>query len=128
MRRIALVAAACIFAAPGASPAGAAQSATGAVVIRLPSGMRVAASAAIVQVTSTRTVDDRTELRGVSALSGLVRARRIVVPTRGFAGATVEGLVVGGRAIQVHPNTLVSLGSLDTSWLSRKLSLRAPAA
>jgi cell wall-associated NlpC family hydrolase len=73
---------------------------------------RVAAGAAIVQVASTRTAGGRTELHGISALDGLVRARRIVVPTRGFAGATVEGLVVAGRAIQVHPNTLVSLGSL----------------
>jgi hypothetical protein len=58
--RILLVAAACIFMAPGASLAATAQSATRAVAVRLPSGTRVAAGAAIVQVASTRTAGGRT--------------------------------------------------------------------
>ncbi|MDP9256544.1 MAG: hypothetical protein M3Q31_08325 [Actinomycetota bacterium] len=51
---------------------------------------------------------------------------RFLVPTRGFAGATVEGLVVAGRAIQVHPNTLDSLGPLGYLVALHGLFIDAP--
>ena len=112
MLRLALVVAASILVTTGVSTAEAAELPAGAAVIHAPDGAKRDASAALVQVADSTTSSTRTELRGVSALNGLVRARRIVIPARGFAGASVDGLMVAGKAIRVHPNTLVSLGSL----------------
>ena len=49
-------------------------------------------------------------LSRVSLLGGRVRAARIVVPARGLAGASVQGLTVDGTPFPVRPNTLVPLG------------------
>lgn len=112
MIRLALLAAVCALAPNASAVAAVHASTTGAVAVRLPGGARIPADAAIVQVASTHAANGLTELRGIDALNGLVRARRIVVPARGFAGAAVDGLIVSGKSIQVHPNTLVSLGPL----------------
>jgi Transglycosylase SLT domain len=49
-------------------------------------------------------------LTRVSLLGGRIRASRIVVPARGLAGASVEGLIVDGVPFPVRANTLVPLG------------------
>jgi hypothetical protein len=49
-------------------------------------------------------------LTRVSLLGGRIRASRIVVPARGLAGASVQGLTVDGVPFPVRANTLVPLG------------------
>jgi hypothetical protein len=94
-----------------AAPASARTAPPGSVELLAPDGTRTPAGPQVVRVTSTRISARSTRLEGVRALGGRVRARAVVVPVRGFARAAVQGLVVDGRRVEVHPNTLVSLGS-----------------
>jgi cell wall-associated NlpC family hydrolase len=111
MRRIALLGLGVALALACAPvTAASARSAGRTVEVRSPAGGLLPAGAAV-HVAATSTAGDRTDLRGVDALGGLVRAQQVIVPQHGFAGARIDGLVVAGRAIAVHPNTLVSLGS-----------------
>jgi hypothetical protein len=68
------------------------------------------ASGAVVSVGRISLTPSTTVLRGVRLLDGEIVARRIALPTRGFAGARVDGLRVGGSPVSARPNTLASLG------------------
>jgi hypothetical protein len=58
----------------------------------------------IVSFTGISRDADGVVLSGVRALGGEVTARRVVVPTRGFAGASVSGLTVDGVPQPALPN------------------------
>ena len=90
------------------------------VEVRLPGGqLRAAggvapfaypADGSLVRVRMASIVNGNLVLRGVSLLDGAVAARELVIPARGFNGASVDGLSVAGRARGSRPNTLVALG------------------
>jgi NlpC/P60 family len=111
MRLLAAIAVACLLPCALLAPAASAH-ASGAVELRAPGGKLTHMGSRVVHVAGTRVAGGKTELWGVVALGGLVRAQRVIVPSRGFAGAEVEGLVVEGRNVDARPNTLVSLGPI----------------
>jgi hypothetical protein len=51
----------------------------------------------------------RVELRDVTMFNGRVTIERVVVPSRGLAGAHIDGLVVDGTGYVVGPNALIPL-------------------
>jgi len=91
-----------------------------AAEIRGPDGSLIAAASrspfayprdgSVLRVGSMAATAGGLELRDVSVLGGTVQAARLLVPSRGLAGASVEGLSVGGRAEPGQANTLLSLG------------------
>ena len=91
-----------------------------AAEIRGPDGSLIAAASrspfayprdgSVLRVGSMASTAGGLELRDVSVLGGAVQAARLLVPSRGLAGASVEGLSVGGRAEPGQANTLLSLG------------------
>ena len=90
---------------------------TPAAEIRAPDGTLIAAASrapytygSALRIGAMASTARGLELRGISMLGGAVLASRLVVPARGRGGATVSGLVVGGRAEPGNTNTLLSLG------------------
>jgi NlpC/P60 family protein len=67
------------------------------------------ADGSVLRIGSTRVNAARVELREVTMFNGRVTIRRLVVPSRGLAGARVEGLVVDGTGYAVGPNALIPL-------------------
>jgi cell wall-associated NlpC family hydrolase len=93
-----------------AGPLGELHSSTGKVVGQLPARSGASLGRNAVQVGSTRITSSAVELRRVRLLGGQIRVARLVVPRGGVAGAVIEGLRVGGRAVSAAPNTVVPLG------------------
>jgi len=73
-------------------------------------GYAYPADGSVLRIGSSRATAARVELRDVTMFNGRVSVRRLVVPSRGLAGARVEGLVVDGTRYLVGPNALISLG------------------
>ncbi|HXY86078.1 MAG TPA: C40 family peptidase [Gaiellaceae bacterium] len=67
------------------------------------------ADGSVLRIGSARASAGRVVLNDVSMFSGRVHVSRIVVPSHGLAGASVDGLVVDGRAYVVGPNALIRL-------------------
>jgi cell wall-associated NlpC family hydrolase len=67
------------------------------------------ADGSVLRIGSSRANAARVELRDISMFNGRVTVRRLVVPARGLAGASVQGLVVDGTSYVVGPNALIPL-------------------
>src|SRR5207245_7524609 len=67
------------------------------------------ADGSILRIGCSRATAARVELRDVSMFDGRVTVRRLVVPSRGLAGARIEGLVVDGKSYVVGPNAIIPL-------------------
>src|SRR3954447_12644069 len=93
-----------------AGPVGELRSAAGKVVGTVPTRSGVTLGTNGVRVASTRVTRSAVELRGIRLLGGQIRVARLVVPRSGAAGASLQGLRVGGHAVSVAPNTVVPLG------------------
>src|SRR5205809_838890 len=63
----------------------------------------------ILRIGSSRVTATRVELRNVSMFNGRITVRRIIVPSRGLAGARIDGLVVDGTGFVVGPNAIIPL-------------------
>jgi hypothetical protein len=99
----------------------AAGSSLGLVEIRGPNGALIAAgtggpfsypaNGSLVKVGQATVSKGAVVLSDVSLFGGDVHARRIVVPARGHAGATVAGLEIAGSRYRSTANTAISLGA-----------------
>jgi hypothetical protein len=99
----------------------AAASSLGLVEIRGPNGALIAADrggpfsypagGSLVKVGQATVRQGAVVLTDVSLFGGEVHARRIVVPARGHAGATVAGLDIAGTRYRSSANTAISLGA-----------------
>ena len=103
-----------VFAAPaqGAGTLGLAEvrSADGTLIGKAGAGAYAyPADGSVLRVGSSRAKAARVELRNISMFNGRVTVRRLVVPARGLAGASVQGLVVDGTSYVVGPNALIPL-------------------
>lgn len=103
-----------VFAAPahGAGTLGLAEvrSADGTLIGKANSGAYAyPADGSVLRIGSSRANAARVELRDISMFNGRVTVRRLVVPARGLAGASVQGLVVDGTSYVVGPNALIPL-------------------
>jgi cell wall-associated NlpC family hydrolase len=103
-----------VFAAPahGAGTLGLAEvrSADGTLIGKAGTGAYAyPADGSVLRIGSSRANAARVELRDVSMFNGRVTVRRLVVPARGLAGASVQGLVVDGTSYVVGPNALIPL-------------------
>ncbi len=103
-----------VFAAPahGAGTLGLAEvrSSDGTLIGKAGSGAYAyPADGSVIRIGSSRANAARVELRDISMFNGRVTVRRLVVPARGLAGATVEGLVVDGTSYVVGPNAIIPL-------------------
>src|SRR5438105_4981207 len=67
------------------------------------------ADGSVLQIGSAHADAAKVVLRDVSMFNGRVSVSRIVVPARGLAGASVDGLVADGKAYVVGPNALIHL-------------------
>jgi cell wall-associated NlpC family hydrolase len=67
------------------------------------------ADGSVLRIGTSRANAARVELRDISMFNGRVTVRRLVVPARGLAGASVQGLVVDGTSYVVGPNALIPL-------------------
>src|SRR2546427_9056606 len=67
------------------------------------------ADGSILRIGSSRVTAARVELRNVSMFNGRITVRRLVVPSRGLAGARIDGLVVDGTGFVVGPNAIIPL-------------------
>src|SRR5207247_8069009 len=67
------------------------------------------ADGSILRIGSSRATAARVELRNVSMFNGRITVRWLVVPSRGLAGARIEGLVVDGKSYVVGPNANIPL-------------------
>ena len=67
------------------------------------------ADGSILRIGSSRATATRVELRNVSMFNGRITVRRIIVPSRGLAGARIDGLVVDGTGFVVGPNAIIPL-------------------
>src|SRR6267142_4602128 len=61
------------------------------------------ADGSILRIGWSRVTAARVELRNVSMFNGRITVRRLVVPSRGLAGARIAGLVVDGTSFVVGP-------------------------
>lgn len=103
-----------VFAAPahGAGTLGLAEvrSADGTLIGKAGGGAYAyPADGSVLRIGSSRANAARVELRDISMFNGRVTVRRLVVPARGLAGASVQGLVVDGTSYVVGPNALIPL-------------------
>ena len=103
-----------VFAAPahGAGTLGLAEvrSADGTLIGKADGGAYAyPADGSVLRIGSSRANAARVELRDISMFNGRVTVRRLVVPARGLAGASVQGLVVDGTSYVVGPNALIPL-------------------
>ena len=67
------------------------------------------ADGSILRIGSSRVTAARVELRNVSMFNGRITVRRLIVPSRGLAGARIDGLVVDGTGFVVGPNAIIPL-------------------
>src|SRR6266700_5031547 len=67
------------------------------------------ADGSILRISWSRATAARVELRNVSMFNGRITVRRLVVPSRGLAGARIAGLVVDGTSFVVGPNAIIPL-------------------
>jgi cell wall-associated NlpC family hydrolase len=67
------------------------------------------ADGSVLRVGSAHAFADRVVLHDVTMFNGRISVEQLVVPARGLQGASVEGLVVDGKAYQVGPNALIPL-------------------
>jgi cell wall-associated NlpC family hydrolase len=67
------------------------------------------ADGSILRIGWSRVTAARVELRNVSMFNGRITVRRLVVPSRGLAGARIAGLVVDGTSFVVGPNAIIPL-------------------
>ena len=67
------------------------------------------ADGSVLRIGSARADAAKVILRDVSMFNGRVYVSRIVVPARGLAGASVDGLIADGKAYVVGPNALIHL-------------------
>jgi cell wall-associated NlpC family hydrolase len=103
-----------VFAAPahGAGTLGLAEvrSADGTLIGKAGGGAYAyPADGSVLRIGSSRANAARVELRDISMFNGRVTVQRLVVPARGLAGASVQGLVVDGTSYVVGPNALIPL-------------------
>ncbi|MDX6370041.1 MAG: hypothetical protein QOG93_1543 [Gaiellaceae bacterium] len=113
-RGLGLAALLLVFAAPahGAGTLGLAEvrSADGTLIGKAGGGAYAyPADGSVLRIGSSRANAARVELRDISMFNGRVTVRRLVVPARGLAGASVQGLVVDGTSYVVGPNALIPL-------------------
>jgi cell wall-associated NlpC family hydrolase len=113
-RGLGLAALLLVFAAPahGAGTLGLAEvrSADGTLIGKAGAGAYAyPADGSVLRIGSSRANAARVELRDISMFNGRVTVRRLVVPARGLAGASVQGLVVDGTSYVVGPNALIPL-------------------
>jgi NlpC/P60 family len=67
------------------------------------------ADGSVLRIRSSQTTAARVELRDVSMFNGRITVQRLVVPARGLAGASIDGLVVDGIGYVVGPNAIIPL-------------------
>jgi cell wall-associated NlpC family hydrolase len=67
------------------------------------------ADGSVLRIGSAEANAARVVLHDVTMFNGRVYVSRIVVPARGLAGASVQGLIADGKAYVVGPNSLIHL-------------------